>query len=118
MDWIWVLIPIAAMLVPVAKQWLKMKEQTARLGHSAHDLRQDMDRISAQMETLSTERDRLVQRVQHLEAIVTDEAWDVLGDDAELAASKTQVQLPIPEDLTTEDENEQRAAAIARRLRG
>ena len=109
MDWVWVLIPIAAMLVPIAKQWLKMKEQTARLGNSANDLRR---------ETLSTERDRLVQRVQHLEAIVTDEAWDTLGEDPELAASKARVSLPELEESPTEEENEQRVATIARRLRG
>jgi hypothetical protein len=74
--------------------------------------------MSRQVDFLAGERDHLVRRVQHLEAIVTSEAWDTLGTDPALASSKADGNLLEDIHVESEAQNERQATAIARRLRG
>jgi nucleoside-triphosphatase THEP1 len=69
--WIWVLIPLAAILAGVMKRWLDIKERqiAAVTSESAEKAAQ----YAAQTE-------RLEQRVRVLERIVTDKGIDVADE--------------------------------------
>ena len=76
--WIWVFIPIVAILSGVAKRWFSLKER-------------ELDRISqrtANQAALSAaETERLKQRVAVLERILTDRSTH-LGDQIEALRDK------------------------------
>lgn len=68
MNWIWVLIPLAAILAGVMKRWLDVKErQMEAVGRSAIER---AERYAAQTE-------RLEERVRVLERIVTSKGVGV-----------------------------------------
>ncbi|MGA9581231.1 MAG: hypothetical protein WBR13_04600 [Allosphingosinicella sp.] len=68
MTWIWVLIPLAAILAGVMKRWLDVKErQMEAVGRSAIER---AERYAAQTE-------RLEERVRVLERIVTSKGVGV-----------------------------------------
>jgi hypothetical protein len=76
--WIWVLIPVVAILSGVAKRWFNLKER-------------ELDRISQrtaeQSATSAAETERLKQRVAVLERILTDRSTH-LGDQIEALRDK------------------------------
>ena len=69
--WIWVLIPLAAILAGVMKRWLDLKERqiAAVTTESAEKAAQ-----------YAAHTDRLEQRVRVLERIVTDKGIDVADE--------------------------------------
>jgi len=70
-SWIWVLIPLAAILAGVMKRWLDIKEKqiAAVTTESAEKAAQ-----------YAAHTDRLEQRVRVLERIVTDKGIDVADE--------------------------------------
>ncbi|GAA4813747.1 hypothetical protein GCM10023232_06480 [Sphingosinicella ginsenosidimutans] len=67
-SWIWVLIPLAAIISGIFRHWFRLKEkQIEALKHQAAD--------SAAVHAAQTER--LEQRVRVLERIATDRGIDV-----------------------------------------
>ena len=68
-SWIWVLIPLAAIVAGVVRQWLAIKERQI---HAASD-------EAARYEALTK---RLEDRVQVLERIITDRGFQV-GEEIE-----------------------------------
>lgn len=72
-SWIWVLIPLAAILAGVMKRWIDL--QQARLDRLSREAIDMADRQADQVE-------RLEQRVRVLERIVTDKGLD-LADEIE-----------------------------------
>ena len=65
--------------------------------------------------TIRTEREKqLIKRIQNLEAIVTNEAWDALGDEEALEAVKLSLN-DLPDLVKTDDAA--RLDLMARRLR-
>lgn len=70
-NWIWVLIPLAAILAGVAKRWFDLKERqiAAVTTESAEKAAQ-----------YAAHTDRLEQRVRVLERIVTDKGIDVADE--------------------------------------
>jgi hypothetical protein len=70
-SWIWVLIPLAAILAGVVHKWLSIKErQIEAMSHEAAEK-------AAQY---ATQTERLEQRVRVLERIVTDKGIDVADE--------------------------------------
>ena len=67
-SWIWVLIPIVAILAGVAKRWISLKER--EIDHLQRDAADKQARYAAMTE-------RLEQRVRVLERIATDKGIDV-----------------------------------------
>ena len=67
-SWIWVLIPLAAILAGVVKRWLAMKEKEIEMLRD--EAARTADRYAAQTE-------RLEQRVRVLERIATDKGINV-----------------------------------------
>ncbi len=111
--WIWVLIPIVALLVGGFTEWLKFKAKQQRLGSSTSELEKT---VVAQQQALGA----ALQRIQNLEAIVTSQMWDVVHDNAlpeadrQRALAQSRRYLDSPEDETSDAE---RAARLARRLK-
>ncbi len=111
--WIWVLIPIIAILLAGFKEWLKFKAKQQQLGSSTVELEQT---VAAQQQALGD----AMRRIQNLEAIVTSQMWDVVHDEAlpdaekQHALAKARIHLEPPEDETSDAE---RAARLARRLK-
>lgn len=70
-NWIWVLIPLAAILAGVMKRWFDLKERqlAAVTTESAEKAAQ-----------YAAHTDRLEQRVRVLERIVTDKGIDVADE--------------------------------------
>jgi hypothetical protein len=120
MDWIWVLIPLAAILMGGFKQWLSLQQTQRKLGTSTHELEQEMDRLKKALASSESERRALVSRLQNLETIVTSQMWDVVHDPALPEADRThaldaaRATLPLPE---ATDDDAERAARLANRLR-
>jgi hypothetical protein len=67
-SWIWVLIPIVAILAGVMKRWISLKER--EIDHLQRDAVEKQARYAAMTE-------RLEQRVRVLERIATDKGIDV-----------------------------------------
>lgn len=67
-SWIWVLIPIVAILAGVMKRWISLKER--EIDHLQRDAAEKQARYAAMTE-------RLEQRVRVLERIATDKGIDV-----------------------------------------
>lgn len=83
--------------------------RTAELEARVRELAEALERTGVERERLA---ERLAERVQNLEAIVTTETYDLLRHDPEQAASR----IELPDDV--EDENpEEHAARLARRMR-
>ncbi|WP_022834619.1 hypothetical protein [Salisaeta longa] len=74
--WIWVLIPLAAILVGGFKEWLSFREKQRRLGSSTTALEEELAALRETLDGIADEQQRLTTRVEHLETIVTSEAWD------------------------------------------
>jgi septal ring factor EnvC (AmiA/AmiB activator) len=110
-SWIWVLIPLAAILVGGFTEWLKFKEKQDKLGASTTEIEDELHALEAELRRRDEQQQALERRIQNLETIVTSETWDALVD-GEAAPSLSLEPLEREQDLA--DRTEQ----IARRLRG
>ena len=106
--WIWVLIPIIAILMGGFKEWLKFKEKQSQLGTSTDALEKT---VVAQQEALEAAR----RRIENLEAIVTSQTWDALHDPALPTPEAPRLALDPP--APAEPSDAERVAQMARRLR-
>jgi hypothetical protein len=113
--WIWVLIPVTAIVMKTVREWLRLKAIQRRLGTSTSELEQEVA-------ALKQERGVILDRLQNLEAIVVSQTWDVLHDkglspaerDLKLASTvRHEIAPPDPEAA-----NRQRAQQLAQRLQG
>ena len=110
--WIWILIPIAGILVGAFSEWLKFKEKQAKLGSSTSELEKT---VVVQLQAIEAAQ----RRIENLEAIVTSQVWDTMHDEAlpkaeqQRALAQARLQLEPPDEPSDAD----RVAQIARRLR-
>lgn len=103
MGFVWVLIPLAAILVGAFSEWLKFKEKQLQLGDSTSNLEQEF-------KSLTAENERLVERIRNLEAIVTSQSWDALPEvDPRVALDDVDAFEP--------ESDEERARKLASRVR-
>ena len=112
-SWIWVLIPIVAILVGAFSEWLKFKEKQHKLGSSTDELEKT---VEAQQQALEAAE----RRLRNLEAIVTTQMWDVVHDDTLTEAEKQRALAASKRDLAPpadEPSDAERTAQLARRLR-
>ena len=111
--WIWVLIPLAAILVGAFSEWLKFKEKQVKLGTSTNELERT---VTEQQQALAAAQ----RRIENLEAIVTSQVWDAMHDEAQPEAEKqralaqARLLLDPPQAEPTDAE---RVARIAQRLK-
>ncbi len=117
--WVWVLIPITAILVGAFNEWLKFKAKQQQLGTSTDELESTMTTLRAQLEASEQERAALVRRIQNLETIVTSQLWDAMHDDTPGAPEKERLLAEArlapepPEDVA----DAERVERMARRLK-
>jgi len=113
--WIWVLIPVTAIVMKTVREWLRFKATQRKHGASTSDLEQEVA-------ALKRERDAMLDRLQNLEAVVVSQTWDVLHDkglapaerDLRVASTaRREIAAPDPESV-----NRQRTEQLARRLQG
>lgn len=103
MVFVWVLIPLAAILVGAFSEWLKFREKQLQLGNSTSNLEDEF-------KNLSTENERLEERIRNLEAIVTSQSWDALPAlDPRIALDDVDAYVP--------ESDEERARKLASRVR-
>lgn len=84
----------------------------AKSGAPSAEVEARVRELAEALERSEAERERLAERVQNLEAIVTTETYDLLRDDPEQAAPR----LELPDEVA-EASPEERAAQLARRMR-
>jgi hypothetical protein len=118
MEWtqgLWILIPIAAILAKVFREWIRFKATQRQLGASTVELEREVAEMRKTNEALQ-------ERLQNLEAIVVSQTWDALHDpglssaERELkVASVARRELKAPDPSSA---NQQRAEQLARRLQG
>lgn len=108
-------IPIVAILTKFATQVLRMRTEQRALGASSRDL-------EIKVEQLEKANAEYAQRLENLEAIVVSQTWNVLqepglseADRQRRVVSAGHREIHAPE---LEEVNQQRAAQLARRLRG
>ncbi len=111
-NFLWVLIPITAILSKAIREWIKVRAQQQTLGSSTKDLERDVDELRRREK-------ELVHRLENLEAIVVSQTWDAATDrnlppvERELrVASAVQREMPPPP-----VPDSQKAEVLARRLR-
>ncbi len=115
LPFIWILIPLAAIAVGAFTEWLKFKSKQDRLGTSTAVLEKVVDEVRSELKESLATRDRLQQRIENLETIVTTEMWDVVhGTPSSPRHSAPKPQLELPED---DEEVSDRAARMAAKLR-
>ena len=94
------------------EQWLKHQGDREAEGVAAHEWEAMLDEMRQELADRKEREAELQRRIQNLEAIMTSEAWDELGDGTSHAT------LSLPEDeRTASDTDADRAEKIARRLR-
>jgi len=113
--WVWIFIPVVAILMKGFREWLRFKATQRQLGVSTTEL----DR---QVADLRRTNEALGERLQNLEAIVVSQTWDALNTpglspvERELkVASAAHRELRPPDAAAA---NQQRAEQLARRLQG
>ncbi len=113
---LWILIPLAAIAVGAFEQWLKFKAKQDKLGTSTAQLEGVVDDLKNQLEESEATRERLEQRIQNLETIVTTQMWDVVqsGAGAEELRQPGEGRLEIPDHA---ERHESQAAELAKKLR-
>lgn len=115
MYWIWVLIPVTAILAGTLKEVVKFKAAQRQLGASTDELEREVAGMRKTNETL-------LERIQNLEAIVVSQTWNALNDpglapaERELRVASAAHRELRPPDPTAA--NQQRAEQLARRLQG
>lgn len=115
LTWIWILIPLTAIVMKGFREWLRFKATQRQLGVSTVELEREVTALQKTNESL-------LDRIQNLEAIVVSQTWDALNDrglssaERELkVASVAHRELKAPDPSAA---NQQRAQQLAQRLQG
>jgi hypothetical protein len=113
--WIWMLIPLTAIVMKGFREWLRFKATQRQLGTSTNELEREVVDLKRTNEDLA-------ERLQNLETIVVSQTWDALHDhglpppvrDLKVASAARREMAP-PDSAAV---NQQRAEQLARRLQG
>ncbi|HEX4959675.1 MAG TPA: hypothetical protein VF173_02465 [Thermoanaerobaculia bacterium] len=112
--WVWVFIPVAAILARVVRQWLRVQATQRQLGASTGELEREVAQLRQTNETF-------LERLQNLEAIVVSQTWDALHAPG---LSPVERDLKVASAARREIKadpaaaNQQRAEQLAQRLQG
>jgi hypothetical protein len=96
-----------------AKNNKRMTELDDSLNLSSTETKQDLNKILKFLDSNKERQDRILDRLQNLETIVTSEAWEAIkeGKDSE------HVKLLLQEEEVDEISNEDKAKNIAKRIK-
>lgn len=113
-NWVWILIPIAAIVTRAFRSWLRFQATQRQLGASTSDLEREVKSLRQTNETV-------LERLQNLEAIVVSQTWDALHAPG---LSPVERELKVASAVRREIKadpaaaNQQRAEQLAQRLQG
>ena len=114
-QWVWVLIPLAAITMKTLRDILRIRVSQRALGQSSRELEQTV-------QELKRKNQDLMDRLENLETIVVSRTWEAISqpglsdvDRQRSVASAVQREVQEP---SVEEMNRQRAAQLARRLQG
>lgn len=117
MNWVWVLIPLTALSIPiiaiisgVIEKYIKSQERQANLMSE-----EMMSEIMALRDASEQQRQIYEQRIANLEAIVTTQAWQNKASQA-LPSSDQRYPMPDLEELKNLS-NEKKVAILAEKLK-
>ncbi len=117
MNWVWVLIPLTALSIPiiaiisgVIEKYIKSQERQANLMSE-----EMMSEIMALRDASEQQRQIYEQRIANLEAIVTTQAWQNQESHA-LPGSDQRYPMPDLEELKNLS-NEKKVAILAEKLK-
>ena len=113
---IWILIPLAAILLGFFTEWLKFKSKQEKLGTSTHELEDTVRHLSEVLERSEAQRAKLTRRLENLETIVTSEAWDELHEAPLPEAEPPKPALSSQLDGKEREQPRERAERMAQRL--
>lgn len=118
MSWVWVLIPLTAIIAGTFKELAQARREARRLGVSNNELEAKVTSLEERLDEIDkTQRSRL----QNLETIVTSRLWNVLHDDrlsdsdrdTALARARIEmVDLSEPREPTAEEKAEMLAKKL------
>lgn len=91
----------------------EIKELEKRLGKKVQDLDSNSSDLWKALEKSEEEKEKIFERLQNLEAIVTSEAWETVQGGEDGQAIRFHRDEDRPEDL----ENVEKAAKMAKRIR-
>ena len=115
--WIWILIPLTAILMGGFKEWLKFKSKQDKLGTSTHELEGTVRELLEALERSEKQRAALTRRLENLETIVTSETWDALHVGASRNGAPPEAARPEPAlSSLIDDEERTEAQERARRM--
>ena len=77
MNFVWVLIPVVAILAKVAKEWIRVSAGQRALGASSRETEKAVADLTRAFEA---QKQEMQQRIENLEAIVSSQTWNVLND--------------------------------------
>jgi len=108
----WILIVLIVFAYSAFEEWLEFKTEQRKIGASTEETDEKLEALRGEWEA---ERKRLNRRIQHLETIVTSEAWDVAHSDPDGAPLLDTIDMP--DASPHEEQHEEQAARLAERLR-
>ena len=116
MDWVWVLIPITAILAGTGVLSQFAKALGGRRSNADADANQKAleNEVKALKQDLVKQKEAYERRLANLETIVTSQTWDVLGNPSLSDADKRFLTSDI--EKPTQDD-EQRAELLAQKLK-
>jgi|GEM_PF-1457307 len=91
-----------------------MTQTRSDLQDSASTMQRSLEAQSGHVQDVLSSQEKLIERIQHLEAIVTSEAWDAMAREKQ-ERIKEEV-LRIREDSEEDVPDEERAARLARTI--
>ena len=100
-----------AIVAIVAWALVSMMSIRNKGGAGSAELEEELARLAEALGAAEAERERLTQRVQNLEAIVTTETYELARHDPAKAAAR--LELPDPD----EESPEEQEARLARRMK-
>lgn len=118
MDLSWIVV-LGAMLIALGFPFLLwgmfrimqgLTETRTDLKDSTQTVQKSLDAQSGNVQNVLTGQEKLIERIQHLEAIVTSEAWDTLARDKQERIAQDIL------DLDLEESDADRAARLARNI--
>lgn len=113
MGYVWVLIPIVAILAGTISEVIKSRDKQRALGSSSQELEGE---VKALKQAIAEQKEAYERRLANLETIVTSQTWDVLqnpqlseSDKRFLTANTASAQAPL--------DDERRAELLAQKLK-
>lgn len=108
----WILIILIVFVYSAFEEWLKFKTEQRKIGSSTEEMEAELQALRQEW---AAERERMNRRIQHLETIVTSEAWDARRSESSSGDSAA----PLLDSVESDDlsSQEERAKRLAQRLR-